>query len=89
MSSPAFEAFLARLYTDEALLAAFLREPGETARGAGLDAASVAALCAIDRDGLTMAARSFRAKRVTLNTGGPGAKARPLLARIKTGLRRY
>lgn len=66
MSSPAFEAFLARLYTDEALLREFLSAPDETARAAGLDTADIAALCAIDRDDLRMAARSFRAKRAGL-----------------------
>jgi hypothetical protein len=89
LSSPAFEAFLARLYTDEALLAAFLSEPEETARAAGLDTASVAALCAIDRNDLIMAARSFRAKRAALHLGGPAGKPRPLLTRIKSALRRY
>lgn len=63
MSSPKFEAFLALLYTDEALVAAFLRAPDETASAAGLDPATISALRTVDRDGLAMAARSFRAKR--------------------------
>jgi hypothetical protein len=63
MSSPGIEAFLARLYTEEAALAAFLANPEAAAAAAGLDAAEIAALAAIDRDGLAMAARSFRAKR--------------------------
>jgi hypothetical protein len=66
MSSPALEAFLARLYTDEAALQTFLQTPDETARAAGLDAEAVAALRMIDRTGLAMAARSFRAKRAGL-----------------------
>ena len=88
MSSPAFEAFLARLYTDDALLAAFLREPEETARTAGLDAAAITALHRVDRDGLAMAARSFRAKRAGLKPRGPAAKIRSLIARVASGPRR-
>jgi hypothetical protein len=89
MSSPAFEAFLARLYTDEALLAAFLRAPDETARAAGLDDAGITALCAVDRDSLAMAGRSFRAKRAAGKSPGPAAKARLLVSRLTLGLRRY
>jgi len=63
VSSPHLEAFLARLYTEEAALAEFLRVPAETARVAGLDGAEVAALVGADRVGLVMAAASFRAKR--------------------------
>jgi uncharacterized protein len=63
MSSARLEAFLARLYTDEAALADFLAAPAASAGAAGLDAEEIAALSAIDRDGLVMAARSFRAKR--------------------------
>ena len=63
MSSPAFEEFLARLYTDEAALSAFLSTPTETARAAGLDHAEISALAGIDQSGLVMAAASFRAKR--------------------------
>ena len=62
MSSPLLEAFLARLYTDEAALAAFLETPVDEARNAGLAASEVAALLEIDREGLVMAARGFRAK---------------------------
>ena len=63
MSSPALEHFLARLYTDEPALAAFLRAPAETARAAGLDPAEVSALAGADHTGLIMSAASFRAKR--------------------------
>jgi hypothetical protein len=63
MSSPALEGFLARLYTDEATLAEFLRRPAEIARAAGLSDAEVMALEGADHVGLVMAARSFRAKR--------------------------
>jgi hypothetical protein len=63
MSSPHIEALLARLYTDDVALAAFLRSPVETARVFGLDAAGAAALAAVDRDGMVMAAASYGAKR--------------------------
>ena len=63
MSSPALEEFLARLYTDEAALCAFLSTPTETAGAAGLDHAEISALAEADRTGLVMAAASFRAKR--------------------------
>ena len=63
MSSPRLEEFLARLYTDEPALAAFLHAPAETAGAAGLDHAEVSALVGADHIGLAMAAASFRAKR--------------------------
>jgi hypothetical protein len=63
VSSPRLEAFLARLYTDEAALAAFMRAPADTARSAGLDDAEVSAMVAADHVGLVMAAASYRAKR--------------------------
>ena len=63
MSSPALEAFLAQLYTDESTLAEFLRRPAESARTAGLSDAEVLALEGADHVGLVMAARSFSAKR--------------------------
>jgi hypothetical protein len=70
MSSPQLEAFLARLYTDEALRAAFLGCPEAVARGAGLAEREAAALAMIDRDGLVIAARSFRAKRAARGERG-------------------
>lgn len=75
MSSPALEAFLARLYTDEALLRSFLQSPDEIAGAAGLDSDAIAALREIDPDGLVMAARSYRAKRAHLRPQ-PGRAAR-------------
>jgi hypothetical protein len=63
MSSPALEEFLARLYTDEEALSAFLSAPAEIARAAGLDHTEIEALADADHTGLIMAAASFRAKR--------------------------
>lgn len=63
MNASALEAFLARLYTDDALRAAFLEQPGRVLQQAGLDAATQDALLAIDRDGLKLAARSYASKR--------------------------
>jgi hypothetical protein len=63
MSSPALEAFLARLYTDETALAAFLAAPREVTLDAGLDATTATELAAVDRSDLIAAAHSFRATR--------------------------
>jgi len=65
MSGPAFEAFLARLYVDADFRAAFLADQTGFARGAGLAESEVAALAAIDRQGLLLAADSFAHKRAT------------------------
>ena len=65
MSSPAFEAFLARIYTDDAARSAFLADPRGEAERAGLSGGEVEALERIDREGLRLAAESFRAKRET------------------------
>jgi len=63
VSRPAFEAFLARLYVDARLRAAFLADPTGVARAAALTEEEVAALAAIDRQGLELAANSFAHKR--------------------------
>ena len=63
MSSPRFEAFLARLYSDPEFLSRFLRAPEEATREAGLDSRERSAASAIDRAGLLMAARSYGLKR--------------------------
>ena len=57
------EAYLARLYTDAAARDAFLADPRGEARRAGLAEDDVAALEAIDRTGLELAAASFAHKR--------------------------
>jgi hypothetical protein len=59
MSSPALEAYLARLYTDAAARTAFLGDPVGAARAAGLDSAVAEGLAGIDRTGLVMAAASL------------------------------
>ena len=63
MSRPEFEAFLARLYTNDGLRAAFLADPTAVARDAALNESEVAALGTIDRKGLALAANSFAHKR--------------------------
>ena len=61
--SAAFEAFLARLYTDAAARERFLADPrGESAR-AGLGLREQEALAGVDRVGLELASASFAAKR--------------------------
>jgi hypothetical protein len=61
--SAAIESLLARLYTDAALRAEFLADPRTVAQRAGLDAGGVAAMEAIDRVGLELAAESYARKR--------------------------
>jgi hypothetical protein len=63
MSSPALETCLARLYTDDALRAAFLLDPRAQALLQGLSPQEADAMAAMDRVGLQMAAASYRAKR--------------------------
>ncbi len=62
MSSPQFEAFLARLYADEAFREQFLSAPENTAHAFGLSPEECAALTAIDLTGLELAARVFAKK---------------------------
>jgi hypothetical protein len=61
--SPAFEAFLAKIFVDEAARNRFLQNPSGEAQNAGLGPEECAALCAIDRDGLELACSSFERKR--------------------------
>lgn len=63
MSAQAVETLLARLYSDERYRRRFLEAPQEAARAAGLDDAEAAALAAIDRVGLELAADSYARKR--------------------------
>jgi hypothetical protein len=63
VTTPAFEAFLAKLYVDREARAEFLADPRAAARRAGLSEAECEALVAIDRTGLDMAAFSFERKR--------------------------
>ena len=63
MTSPAFEAFLAKLYVDAQFRIAFLNDPRAAAKREGLSEAECEALANIDRHGLELAAHSFAAKR--------------------------
>ena len=63
MNAAAIEAFMARLYVDDELRAAFLAQPEPVLQAAGLDEHTRAALQSIDREGLVLAARSFASKR--------------------------
>lgn len=71
MSSPAFEGFLARLYVDPAFRARFLADPEGEARRSGLSCGDQAAVRAIDRVGLEMAAKSYELKREAKSRTGP------------------
>lgn len=65
MSARAFEALLARLYTDEQARRDFLTDPRGTAARAGLEPSEIDSLAAIDRVGLELSAESFARKRAT------------------------
>jgi hypothetical protein len=63
-TSAAFEAFLTRLYTDRALLEAFLRGEGEeAARSAGLSEEEARAAAGVDLGRLRTAFESLGRKR--------------------------
>jgi hypothetical protein len=76
VSRPDFEAFLARLYVDGAFRAAFLADPRGVA--SALQEHEIAALEAIDRHGLALAAASFEHKRAK----SPGEQNPPGLTRF-------
>jgi hypothetical protein len=67
VTTPAFEAFLAKLYVDRQARAEFLADPQAAGSRAGLSEAECGALVAIDRTGLEMAANSFERKREKLS----------------------
>jgi hypothetical protein len=68
VTTPAFEAFLTKLYVDRKARSEFLADPRAAAGRAGLSQAECEALAAIDRTGLEMAAVSLEQKR----RGGTG-----------------
>ncbi|HEX7149999.1 MAG TPA: hypothetical protein VF618_00825 [Thermoanaerobaculia bacterium] len=57
------QQFLARLYTDGALLERFVAEPYATAREEGFDEEAAREFAAMDAESLKLAARSFAGKR--------------------------
>lgn len=61
-TGPAFEAFLARIYSDAESRARFLEDPVREATRSGLSDEETRALTLIDRTGLEMAAASFAHK---------------------------
>jgi hypothetical protein len=63
MTGPAFEAFLAKLYTDDQFRAQFLTSPRTVASRVGLSAGECEALEKIDRLGLELASASYKRKR--------------------------
>ena len=80
MTTPAFEAFLARLYTDASALERFLRDPHGEARNAGLTGAEQDAVAAVNRDALIAAAHGFDRKR---SKSKPKNVPLGLIARLK------
>jgi hypothetical protein len=65
MTTPAFEAYLAKLYVDDLERAKFLEQPIAAARAAGLNHDECEALDGIDLVGLQLAAVSFGKKRAS------------------------
>lgn len=63
MSSPRFEAFLARLYSDDAFRRGFSAAPSAVASSEELTRAETEAALAIDLEALEAAGRSFGHKR--------------------------
>ncbi|MCC6540316.1 MAG: hypothetical protein IT162_22410 [Bryobacterales bacterium] len=63
MTTPRFETFLARLYTDEAFRARVLADPHAEAQRAGLSQEQAEAIAHLDRPGLGFAVRSLAKKR--------------------------
>ena len=61
--SPRFEAFVARLYVDQALRRRFLDNAKAEATRAGLTPSEIEAVERMDRVGLELAADSFEHKR--------------------------
>ena len=71
MSSPRFEAFLARLYADRVFLERFLSDPVSAMSAAGLDLREQRAAASIDRASLLLAAHSYARKRAARGWRGP------------------
>ncbi|MCI0626291.1 MAG: hypothetical protein L0387_32380 [Acidobacteria bacterium] len=69
MSSPLFEAFLAKIYVDSKARAGFLSDPVGEASRAGLSEEECNALQQIDTVGLELASRSFAKKRLQAAKG--------------------
>lgn len=70
MSSPALEAFLARIYTDGHVREKFLADPRGEALRAGLSESEVTAMERIDRAGLELTVRSLNHKRQRRSRAG-------------------
>ncbi|HEV8268390.1 MAG TPA: hypothetical protein VGR00_09165 [Thermoanaerobaculia bacterium] len=71
MSARRLEELLARLYTDPGLLEAFVSDRRRTAAAAGLSAAEIPLLEAMDITELRLAATSFAAKRARVHRKAP------------------
>ena len=63
MTTPRFEAFLARILVDATARQKFLADPQREAERAGLSPQEAESLAAMDRVGLALAARSLARKR--------------------------
>ena len=64
MSALLLEAFLAKIYVDEAARARFLADPSGEATRAGLTPQEAEAVARIDRTGLALVSKSLERKRL-------------------------
>jgi hypothetical protein len=87
VSDATTELFLARLYTDTKLRERFLADPIAATADGRLEAHERAAIIAIDRDGLALAAQSISRKRGdrSVPSRSLGVRARRL---VRTALNR-
>lgn len=87
MTTPRFEAFLARLYTDESFRNRFLQNGQEAAGEFGLGKAEIEDLESIDLTGLELAAESFARKRLWKEKHPPPSLWKRVSGRILALLR--
>ena len=66
MSTPLFEAFLAKLYTDAAFRTRFLSDRRGTAAAVGLTKEQIEAVVQVDAEELDLASHGFEKKRAKL-----------------------
>jgi hypothetical protein len=72
MTTPRFERFLASLYAEDGLRQRFVADARATAAAEGLALHEIEALANIDLTGLELAARSYAAKRKSVEPRKPG-----------------
>ena len=82
MSAREVETVLAKLYTEDAFLASFLKDAPAALAGFDLTHEEIASFMFIDRDGLILASRSFTRKREKLAAARAPVRRALFLKRI-------